>query len=224
MQVETLNLSWELYSVRLLIAEFWKKKQTCEVQTKSVGKGLPLLGKIMYLRASHLWDRGFFPVESWDLAHTFHPSGTWPYCSLHSFLELWRWWITILGADKNVKCRINFPNVMHTSWGDAGSRLHSLVRKIQGKGLVCPHVVSACPKRSYVYQMLINTPTGLTNCIHPPRKTLPSLVYPSWGTLLRRGSCYPAAPQPRRWAITASLSIWAKATEKHLRHFPLGQE
>lgn len=123
----------------------------------------------------------------------------WPHCSLHSFLELWSWWITILGADKNAKCRFYFPNITHRSWGDAGWRLCSLVRKIQGKELVCPRVASACPKYSYAYQMLINTPSSLINFIYPPCAILGFLMCPSWGTPLRRGSCYTAAAQPRRW-------------------------
>lgn len=133
MQMETLNLSWEMHSVRSLIAEFWKRKQTCETQAKSVGKAC-----LSWEDREKLSTSASPVVTVLRLSSHLPPFRDMAPLFLTQLLELWRWWITILGAGRNVECRIYFPNVTHTSWGDAGLRLCSSVRKIQGKGLVCP--------------------------------------------------------------------------------------
>lgn len=90
-----------------------------------MGKGLPLLGrwgKITHLRVSHT-----FPVVTvLRLSSHLPPFRVMAplfFTQLSGAVKVnHRTW-----ADKNVTSRICFPNVTHTSWGDAGSKLSLFV-------------------------------------------------------------------------------------------------
>lgn len=139
-----------------------------------MGKGLPLLGRwgnVTYLRVSHT-----FPVVT-VLRLSSH---------LPPFRDMAPLFFTQLSgavkevnqrpwAAKNVTSRIYFPDVTHTSWGDAGSKLCSFAPFPGERISLSPCCIC---KASHPYQM-INTPTGLIICIYPPCTILPFLLYPS---------------------------------------------
>lgn len=67
--------------------------QVCGERSASLGK---IEKKDLSQSISFIGIKLFSCSDSPETAHTFHPSGTAPPPrSLHSFLELWRWWITI---------------------------------------------------------------------------------------------------------------------------------